>query len=167
MSARPFQWFPTALVIALAIAALAFSVRTLRDTPSRIAQIERRKADWQRLHEAAQRVAADRATLAETTKNGPALNIADWMRTQRPTWTAEVREKERERISENWSVQRAQVTIPNVNLADFGTTLDALAAQNPPWRAAEISISAVESGAGRGRVSLLLEGVVKTTATAP
>src|SRR5690606_37659081 len=104
MSARPFNWLPTAFVIALAVIAGAISVRTLRVTPERIAQIELRKSDWNQLHEAARRIATDRATLTEMTKGGPSLNIADWLRTQRSAWTAEVREKERERITENWSL---------------------------------------------------------------
>jgi len=167
MSARPFAWLPTAFAASLAVVAVALSIHTLRVTPERIAQIERRKGDWRTLRTAAQRLATDRAALAEQTQNGPAANLADWMRSQRAAWTAEVQEKERERITENWSLQRMQVTIPNVNLVDLGTTLDALAVQTPPWRVAELSISAVESGAGRGRISLLLEGLVATKPSAP
>lgn len=167
MSAARSSWLGPALAIAAGIAAMLFSIQTLRDTPDRIAQITRRHADWTRLHQASAQLAADRAALDALTKNGGATPLADWLRSQHPNWTAEVREKEGERVTENWSLQRMQVTIPDVNLSELGATLDALAGLRPPWRAVEISISAAESGAGRGRASLLLEGLVNTPAATP
>lgn len=163
MSGTRATWIAPALALLLAAGAILYSAQTLRATPARIAQITRRQNEWQQLRQASAKIAADRAALMEMTRSGAATPLAELLRAQRPGWSAEVREKERERITENWSLQRAQVTITNVNLADLGTTLDALAAERPPWRAAEISISA--AGPGTARVSLLMEGLVQKPAS--
>ncbi|MCZ7593081.1 MAG: hypothetical protein M5U15_13525 [Kiritimatiellae bacterium] len=164
MSETRAPWIGTLVALLLALGALIFSAQTFRATPAKIAQITRRQADWLQLRQASAKRTADRATLMEMTRSGSATPLAEILRAQRPSWAAEVREKEREPITENWSLQRAQVTIASVNLADLGKTLDALAAERPPWRAAEISISASEPGTAR--VSLLMEGLVQKPTSA-
>lgn len=164
MSAARTIWIGPLVAALLAVGALALSVQTLRATPARLAQITRRQSDWQQLRQASEKIATDRAALAELTRNGGATPLAEWLRAQRPSWSAEIREKERERVTENWSVQRMQITIASVNLAELGTTLSALSAERPPWRATEISISAADPGTAR--VSLLMEALVEKPATA-
>lgn len=160
---RQPRWIP-ALVLAVAVASLLFAVTTWRDTPGRLNRIARRHADWERLHVEAQRIAADRAALADRTRSGAAPPLAEWLRAQRPDWKSDVREKDRERVTADWSIQRMQVTLDDVNLADMGATIDALTSARPGWRAAEITITAAESAPGRGRVTLILEGLVRTPA---
>lgn len=153
------------LSITAAVLAVLLTFWTLRETPARLAQLSRRQSDWAQLHRASTQRATDLATLTELTTSGGAAPLAEWLRAQQPGWNAEAREQERERINENWSLQRVQLTIPTVNFADLGTALNALSAQRPPWRAAEISLTATERGSGRA--SLLMEGIIATPGGAP
>lgn len=165
MSASASTRIVPILSITAAALAVLLTVWTLRETPARLAQLSRRQSDWAQLHRAGSQRATERATLADVTKSGGATPLAEWLRAQHPTWNAEVREQERERINENWSLQRVQITIPAVTLADLDTALNTLAALRPPWRAAEISIAASEPGSGRA--SLLMEGIIATPGGAP
>lgn len=157
-------WLSPMLLLVLAACALVLAARAFSGTAAQVRQIERRQADWQALRAQAAQRAAERAALAEATRAGGSPPLADWLRAQRPDWKTELREAERERISPDWSLQRMQVSMDRVNLDELGDTLAALAALPAPWRAIEITIEAGDGGPGRGRVSLLLEGLARAPA---
>ncbi|HMP76162.1 MAG TPA: hypothetical protein PKE12_07700 [Kiritimatiellia bacterium] len=154
-------WLAPAALIALALFAVGAAVYAVRETPGRLRQIERRHAEWIALRDQSARRAAERDALAYATRAGASPPLPGWLREQRPAWKTEVREAERERITPDWSLQRVQVTIDRVNLVELGETLATLAALPAPWRAVEITIAAEDGGPGRGRATLVMEGLVR------
>ncbi len=160
------SWGMAAAAGLLMLAAVAYSARTLAVTPERLALVQRRHADWLHLRAQAAELAAHRAALAERTADGPAVPLGEWLRERRPGWTVDLREAGVERINRDWSLQRMNVTVADVNLADAGDTMAALAALQPPWRVMEVSLAAGDTP-GRGRVSWVLEGLVRTPAASP
>lgn len=167
MTAARTAWLGSVAALLFAACALAFAAQTLRATPDRLQQLERRRSDWANLEALAADRRADAARLAELTRAGAARPLGDWLRELKPDWNAEVREKERRPITADWSLQQAQVTMADVNLAELDEVLRQLAAATPPWRTVELTLTAVDSGAGRARVSLLMEGLAHAPAASP
>lgn len=167
MNASRTAWIVPTLALLCAAVAMAVSVQTLRDTPARIKQLERRQAEAAQLATLAAERQGDLARLKDRARAGSAKSPGDWIRELKPNWTVELRDQDRIPVTADWSLQRTQATMGDVNLAELDDVLQRLAAVEPPWRAVEWTLTAVDSGAGRARVVLLLEGLVHTPGATP
>jgi len=154
------------LLLGAAALALAFTAYTLGQAPGLRQQIARRQADLVRLQTLAGEQAVDRAALdalAAAGAGAPAL--PDLIKSVLPGTKVDLHERETQRLIEGWSVRLMDVMLDDVNLAEAGQLLLRLEAARPPWRVAELQITASEGSAGRGRVTLLTEGLQRAGTT--
>lgn len=155
---RQHAW--TALLAVAFAAAGALTVYTARATPALVRQVERRHADLARLQDLAQSAAADRAAIdAVAAAGASAAPLADLVKSALPAVRADIQERETRALLENWHARRMDVMLEDVHLAEAGRLLATLEAGRPPWRAVEWQITATEGAPGRGRATLLLEGL--------
>lgn len=148
------------LLAGAVVAALFTTLHAVRATPGLHQQIRRRQADIQRLQELARRHAGDQAALEAVAAAGPgAPALAELTRHALPGVRVEVQERESRALIEDWSVQWLDVMLEDVHLVEAGRYLAGLESGRPPWHVAEIQITASEGAAGRGRVTLLAEGL--------
>jgi len=155
------------LLAAAAAGALAFSARTLVATPGLMRQLQRRASDLERLRTLAADTASDRAllqALADTGGSPPSLG--ELVNAALPSAAAEFQVRETRALIEGWSLRRVDVILGDVSLADVGSLLARAEEARPPWRVAEFQVTASDGPGGRGRVTLVMEGLERTSRTA-
>lgn len=157
-------------VVAACVAAVflaAGGVRAIMDLPSLARQVERRHRDWQSLRERAARLDADLAYLRERAEMRGGNALAEWFRARHSAWAVEWKDRGAERVSRDWAIRRVQAIFPRVALAEFAETLEAMRAEQSPWRAAEISIAALGAEPGLAQVTVEWEAPERVPAEGP
>lgn len=156
---RPAPW-PWILPLAAGVAALGLTFYSVTTTPETLRQIRRRQADLVRLQTLARAHATDRAAVAAVAAAGrgaPAL--VDAVRSINPQLRVVIQDRERSELIEGWFLQRSDVIVDDLVLADAGRLLAGLETLRPPWRVVEYQVTAQPGVAGRGRVVVTVEGL--------
>jgi len=148
--------------IAACVVGVVLTVQSARATPEAAAQLKRKAVDYGRLLALAG--GQDKLAAAKRVFDGldrkRAVPIADLVQSELPGVRAEVRPRDAAPLVDGWSLRSADVTLEDVDFAVVSRLLVAAAATRPPWRPAEIAVTASDRP-GVGRVSLMMEAVEK------
>lgn len=139
------------------------TVQSARAMPEAAAQLKRKSADYAKLLAMAvqqEKLVAAQGVFEGLDRKRP-VPMADLVQSVLPGVRAEVRPRDAIALAGGWSLRGADVTLEDVDFAAVSRLLGAAAETRPPWRVAEIAVSASERP-GAGRVSLMMEVIEKT-----
>lgn len=149
----------------LLAAGILISLQALRLTPDAARQIRSRIDTLEELR--ALQAGCDRETdaiqLYEKLSQHTPTPLDNLLRGAFPGVEAQQRLRESRPLVEGWTLRSVEVTIERIRLADLSRLLDRCSESGtrPPWRLAELQISAQDQVPGFGRAILVLEALEK------
>jgi len=156
-----FLWIAAWCVMA---AALLLSVANWRHWPKQRKVLQRRLRDLNTLEhmpapdDALQRMEAlfDPFPARET------VSLEAMAVEKVPSGRADIRRKEQRAIRDGWKVTRYDVIFNDAVLREVSDFITAAETVRPPWRIVECHITAATGAPGKGRVTMVLEGLRQT-----
>ena len=151
----------TAAVVLLA--GVAATVQTVRATPEKTRQLERKIADLGRLRTWQAEHLDDLAALQpfEALKSPTPVSLADLAKKSFTDARPDVRFREARPAAGGWRVNTADVLLEKVRMADVSLFILAAENQRPPWKLVECSMTADGPSPGYGRAVLVFEALEK------
>lgn len=159
MSARTDQVLMIAGVVA-GLIGVVLTVQSVRATPAALAQLQRRADDYARIQALGADAERARAVLRARAELGRdrAVPVDDLVMSAFPGLSPQVQPRDVRPVADGWLVRSVEVVLDDAPLSGVGKLSVEGAALRPPWRIAEVSITASDRP-GHGRVSLLLEAI--------
>ena len=151
----------TAAVVLLA--GVAATVQSVRATPEKTRQLERKVADLGRLRKWQAEHLDDLAALQpfETLKSREPVSLADLARKSFADARPDLRFRESRPAAGGWRVNTADVLLEKVRLPEVSLFVLAAENQRPPWKLVECSVTASGQSPGYGRAVLVFEALEK------
>ncbi|HPF98952.1 MAG TPA: hypothetical protein PLE77_02720 [Kiritimatiellia bacterium] len=150
---------------AMFAAGILITVQALRLTPESARQIRSRIDTLEKLR--VLQAGCDRETAAielyEKLPQHTPAPLDNLLRSAFPGIETQQRLRESRPLAEGWTLRSVEVTIDRIRLADLSRLLDRVSesGNRPPWRLAELNISAQDQVPGFGRATLVLEALEK------
>jgi len=140
-----------------------YAARKVPETMRHLRQKMDALAELQALAELARDDDSAKAAFDRLPKTRP-VPLGELIETSLPDARPQVRQRQKREITDGWFALQVEVVLNEVSLAKLAPFLHRAETQRPPWRLEACSIVASKSGAGTGRVTLLMEALSKTEA---
>ena len=149
--------------MAALLAGVAATVQSVRATPEKTRQLERKVADLGRLRKWQEERQDHLAALQpfEALKSPSPVLLADLAKKSFADARPDVRFREARPAADGWRVNTADVLLEKVRMADVSLFILAAENQRPPWKLVECSMTAGEQSPGYGRAVLVFEALEK------
>ena len=148
---------------AVLLAGVAATVQTVRATPEKTRQLERKTVDLGRLRAWQEEHLDDLAALQpfEGLKSTEPVSLADLAKKSFADARPDLRFRESRPAAGGWRVDTADVLLEKVRMAEVSLFVLAAENQRPPWKLVECSMTAGEQAPGYGRAVLAIDAVGK------
>ena len=146
------------LAVAACVAGCGLTVQSLYTAPEAARHLKQKVADLRSL----QALAAAQARQFEQLPSKTPPPLGELVNTTVPGAHYNQRLRESRLAKAGWSVRSVEVSFDDLRLADLATFLERAENKRPPWHLVECSFTASDPTPGRGRASLVLEGLEKT-----
>ena len=148
---------------AVLLAGVAATVQTVRATPEKTRQLERKTVDLGRLRAWQEEHLDDLAALQpfEGLKSTEPVSLADLAKKSFADARPDLRFRESRPAAGGWRVDTADVLLEKVRMAEVSLFVLAAENQRPPWKLVECSMTAGEQAPGYGRAVLVFEALEK------
>ena len=139
------------------------TVATVRTTPDRLRQLERKTSDLRTLQGFQHALSDDHGAVKaynQLSEHRPP-DLGGLLDDAFPDHTPRVEEDHRRDIAGGWYARRVDITLEQVALEKLGAFLQRAESVRPPWKVRNCDITATPGQVGYGRVHLVLEGLEK------
>ncbi len=145
------------------LAGVAATVQSVRATPEKTRQLERKVTDLGRLRKWQTEHLDDLAALGpfEALKSREPVSLADLAKKSFTETRPDLRFRESRPAAGGYRVNTADVLLEKVRLAEVSLFVLAAENQRPPWKLVECSMTASEQAPGYGRAVLVFEALEK------